>query len=143
MIWVMIISIPNVTKANETDAIIKLCQEASERYSSFSYYWDRMLLNSILNFPAGSKERQTESQKVIDEANALIEKELDVWFKANQKIISEQSDSYRKQLLILANKKRELTILSSFVFVAENAKNNQLGKSEGHYKRRLFDECIK
>jgi hypothetical protein len=141
--WTIVISIPAATKADETDAIIFVCQEASDRYSKFSFYWDQKFFNSISNFPAGSKERQSETQKIIDEVNSLIEREQDFWFKITQESIKRSSDSYGKNMLILANNLRNLTILNSFNLVGENVKNNNLGKSESFYKRRLFEDCIK
>jgi hypothetical protein len=77
------------------------------------------------------------------EANALIEREQDTQFKATQESIKRSSDSYKKNIFILGNQLTNLTILNSLNFVAENAKNNTLGKSESHYKRRLFEACMK
>jgi hypothetical protein len=129
--------------ADVTDGVISTCQYASDRYSKFSYYWDQQLLNTIIKFPAGSKERLEGSQKIINEANEMLEHEEDTHFKANQTLLKSSSESDAKTKLLLIDQLIRLTILNSFNFVAENAKNNNLGKSESYYQRKLFQDCMK
>jgi len=131
----LMILIANTAMANER---ITSCRQASERYKSLGVTYDKLFQDlstlrdneKLKSFSKWMYEFQEEYKD--QEYKRLYESSMQMVKKRQMTL--ESAETWRMFM--------EASIDNAFVLAGENWKSGNLGRTEDHYARRIYDTCM-
>jgi hypothetical protein len=119
---------------------IASCRQGSTMYNSYAAYLDKYLSYIIKTSRPGSKEFKELMQAYMRAHEDFKDKEYSKLLQVQARLIAEkdQSNASIEAWRII----REATIDMAYVVAGENLMSEQLGRSDEHYQRKIYDKCI-
>lgn len=118
---------------------IAACRQGSTTYNTYATALDKFLVQLTNRHPLGSSEFIKEIKFYIRMHEDFKDKEYTKLMQVQQLLIAERKqsvDSIESWRMIM-----EATIDEAYNAVGENLKSNQLGRSEEHYQRKIYEFC--
>jgi len=116
------------------------CRQGSTTYDTYASYLDNILSILIKGYRPGTNEYKEKMRIYIRNHEDYKDKEYQKLLEVQKILISDKKLSFESSEVWRMT--MEASIDFAYVVAGDNMINDQLGRSNDHYRRKIYDMCI-
>ncbi len=119
---------------------IASCRQGSMTYNSYATFLDKTLSILLKSFRQGSMEFKEQIKNYTRTHEDFKDKEYLKLLQVQDMLNAEKNRS--RESIEVWRMIMESTIDTAYIVVGDNMLNNQLGRTDEHYQRKIYELCI-